>query len=160
MNAMERLQQAAETKHQESVVMSRAYATTLFALTPLNFILVVGAALLSLVAGASLLIQNKVLTSEHAGLLALLSSAFTIVHTKLGCEHYQGECKRLEGFHRGLAARYASLRTDVDDVDAFRAGLSALNQKLADKIEDSPCFPFDWTVGWRDGRAKAKSSDV
>jgi len=146
MTAMEQLQQAAETKHQDNVVMSRAYATTLSALTPANFFLVVGAALLSLVAGTSLLIKNDVLKSETAAILALVSSAFTIVHTKLGCEQYQGKCKDLMAFHRGIAERYANLHTDFDNEDAFRAGLSALNQKLANEMESSRDLPFTLAV--------------
>jgi len=155
MTAMERLQQAAETKHQDNVVLFRAYVTTLSALTPANFLLVVGAALLSLVAGASLLTKNGVLSSETAGILALLSSAFTIIHTKIGCEQYQGQCEQLKSFHRGIAEEYADLRT-VDDVDALRERLSALNEELAKRMKGSPHLPFKWAVT----RATKKSHDA
>src|SRR5215218_9773420 len=78
MQAIDQLKQAAEAKRQESRLMSRAYSSTLSALIPANFVLVVGAALLSLVAGATILIENDLLTKTESGILALLSGAFTI----------------------------------------------------------------------------------
>ena len=145
MNAMEQLKQAAEAKHRESIVMARAYATTLSALTPANFVLVVGAAMLSLVAGASILIENNVLTNVQSGILALVSSALTIIHSKLGCEQYQAECRKLVSFHRGIAEDYANLRI-VDDVDKFRDRFSALNDQLSAMIKSSTSLPFNWTT--------------
>jgi len=154
MNSMEQLKQASETKQRDSLVMSRAYATTLSALTPLNFVLVIGAALLSLVAGASILTENKVLTNVQSGILALVSSALTIIHSKLGCEQYQAECRKLVSFHRGIAEDYENLRI-VDDVDKLRDRLSALNDQLSAMIKSSASLPFDWTVK----RIKTKSTD-
>jgi hypothetical protein len=145
MNAIEQLKQAAETKHRDNAVMSRAYATTLSALTPINFILVVGAALLSLVAGASLLVKGGVLDPFQSGILALVSSALTIIHSKLGCEQYQAECRKLGSFHRGIAEDYANLRI-VDDADKFRERFSALNDQLSAMTKSSTCLPFNWTI--------------
>jgi hypothetical protein len=145
MDAMDQLKQAAETKHRESLVTSRAYATTLSALTPVNFILVVGAALLSLVAGASILIENNLLTNVQSGILALVSSALTLIHSKLGCEQYQAECRKLVSFHQGIAEDYSNLRI-VDDVDKFRDQLWALNNQLSAMIKSSPSLPFNWTL--------------
>ena len=144
MDSIDQLKLAAETKHKESIVMSRAYETTLSALTPVNFVLVVGA-LLSLVAGASILIENNVLSNIQSGILALVSSALTIVHSKLGCEQYQAECRKLVSFHRGIAEDYANLRF-LDDVDKCRDRFSALNDQLSAMIKSSTSLPFSWTV--------------
>ena len=154
MNSMEQLKQAAETKHRDNLVMSRAYATTLFALTPVNFVLVVGAALLSLAAGASILTENELLTNVQSGMLALVSSALTIIHSKLRCDEYQAECRKLVSFHRGIAEDYADLRT-VDDIDKFRESLSALNNQLSGMIKISTSLPFDWTI-----KPRTKSPDA
>src|SRR5215510_5875019 len=80
---LDELRQAAERKRRESRMLSQAYSSTLSALVPANFLLVVGAALLSLVAGATILIENDLLTKIQSGVLALVSGAFTIIHSKL-----------------------------------------------------------------------------
>ena len=110
MDTISHLKLAAEEKRKENLILSLAYAKTLAWLIPANFILVVGAALLSLVAGATILTENKWLTKDVSGLLALVSGALTIVHSKLGCEQYQGECRKLSAFHRGMAADYGNLK--------------------------------------------------
>jgi hypothetical protein len=107
--------------------------------------LVVGAALLSLVAGATILIENNVLTKTQSGLLALMSGALTIIHSKLRCEPYQVECKKLSGVYRGIAEDYANLQL-VDDVDEFRKRFSALNDQLSAVVKGSSDLPFEWTI--------------
>jgi hypothetical protein len=149
MHSIEQLRQAVEAKRKESTLMSRAYSTTLSALIPANFLLVVGAALLSLVAGATILIENDLLTEVESGILALLSGAFTIVHSRLGCEQYQAECKKLLSFYRGMAEDYANLQV-IDDVDELRKRFLALNDLVSAAVKSSSALPFDWTV------AKAK----
>lgn len=149
MEDIDQLKQAAEGKRRACRVMSQAYSTTLSRLTPANFVLVVGAALLSLVAGATILIENNVLTKIQSGVLALMSGALTIIHSKLGCEAYQAECKKLVSFYRGIAEDYANLEV-VNDVEEFRKRFSALNDQLSAAIKSSSALPFDWTI------AKAK----
>jgi hypothetical protein len=145
MEGIDQLKQAAERKRRESKVMSKAYSTTLSTLVPANFILVVGAALLSLVAGATILLENNVITKTQSGLLALMSGALTIIHSKLGCEQYQAGCKKLLNFYRGIAEDYANLQV-LDDVDEFRKRLFALNDQLAATVKGSSDLPFDWTI--------------
>jgi hypothetical protein len=145
MEGIDQLKQAAERKRRESTVMSKAYATTLSTLVPANFVLVVGAALLSLVAGATILLENHVITKTQSGLLALMSGALTIIHSKLGCEQYQAGCKKLVSFYRGIAEDYANLQL-LDDVDDFRNRLFALNDQLSAVVKSSPDLPFDWTI--------------
>ena len=50
---LDNLKDAARARRRETEVMFQAYSATLSALRPANFLLVVGAALLSLVAGAA-----------------------------------------------------------------------------------------------------------
>ncbi len=145
METIDQLKQAAENKRKESRIMSRAYSATLAALTPANLILVVGAALLSLVAGATILIENNLLTKNQSGILALLSGAFTIVHSKLGCEQYQTECKKLLSFYRGISEDYSNLQV-ITDISEFKKSLSTLNDQLSTTIKNSSAQPFDWAI--------------
>jgi hypothetical protein len=154
MEATDHLRTAAEAKRNESRLMSRAYSTTLSALIPANFLLVVGAALLSLVAGATILIENDLLEAPQAGVLALLSGAFTIVHSKLGCEQYQSECKKLATFYRGMAEDYANLQV-ISDPDELKKRFFALNDQLSAAIKSSSALPFDWALA----KAKKDVSD-
>ena len=143
MTSLGDLKQGALAKERECNVMSQAYSATLSALAPANFVLVVGAALLSLVAGASILIENNLLTKVQSGVLALVSGAFTIVHSKLGCEQYQAECKKLQSLYRGAAEDYGNL-TFVADPDEFRKRFLALNDQLAAAAKNTSALPFGW----------------
>jgi hypothetical protein len=145
MEGIDQLKQAAEVKRRESTVLSRAYSTTLSTLAPANFLFVVGAALLSLIAGATILVENNFLTRTQSGLLALLSGALTIIHSKLGCEQYQAECRKLLSVHRGIAEDYRNLEF-VDDVDELRKRFFTLNDQLSAVVKSSSHLPFDWTI--------------
>lgn len=145
MDTIESLKQGAEEKHKGSIVLSVAYAKSLSALAPANFLLVVGAALLSLVAGASILIENNLLTQQQSGILALISGALTIIHSKLGCERYQSECKKLLSFYRGAAEEYDNLRY-VDDIDDFKRKFFALNDQVSAVARNAAAMPFDWAL--------------
>lgn len=136
---------AANLKQRECRIMAQAYSITLSSLVPANFVLVVGSALLSLVAGATILIENGLLTKIQSGVLALVSGAFTIIHSKLGCEQYQGECKKLLSFHRGIAEDYTNLQF-VTDTDEFQKRFSALNDQLSSAVKNTTAFPFDWAT--------------
>jgi hypothetical protein len=141
MDAISHLKLAAEEKRKENLILSLAYTNTLVWLIPANFILVVGAALLSLVAGATILIANNWLTPVQSGLLALVSGAFTIVHSKLGCEQYQGECRKLSAFHRGMAADYGNLQI-ADDVEELKKRMVALNEQHSAALKSATASPF------------------
>ena len=145
METLDDLKQAAEVKRTESRIMSQAYLATLSALVPANFVLVVGAALLSLVAGATILMDNNLLTKIQSGVLALVSGALTIIHSKLGCEQYQAECKKLVSFYRGIAEDYGNLQF-VADSDEFRKRFFALNDQLSAATKNSSALPFDWAT--------------
>lgn len=141
MQSLDQLKTEARRRQIEHLVASRAYQKTLSLLTPANFILVVGAAILSLVAGASILIEASFITKVQSGLLALISGAFTIIHSKLGCEQYQSECKKLLGFHRGIAADYENLLL-LDDVGDFKKRIVALNDQNSAVLRSTTALPF------------------
>jgi hypothetical protein len=143
--ALDDIRRVATAKQQESLALERAYATTLAALTPANFFLVVGAALLALVAGTTILVENSLLTKVQSGLLALGSSALTIVHSKFECERYQAECRKLRSFYRGIAEDYGNLQL-IEDAKAFQERLFMLNDQLARVAKEASAFPFDWAT--------------
>lgn len=128
MEELEDLRLIADKKRIECAIDAKAYSICLANLVPANIILVVGGALLSLIAGASLLTEQEIINKETAGVLALISSGFTIIHTKLNCDQYQAECKRLKSLYEGLSEDYANLETE-STVEDFRSNLKALNNE-------------------------------
>lgn len=153
MTTFDELKKAAEKKQKECGILAEAYSNTLTALAPANFVLVVGAALLSLIAGATILIQNALITETEAGILALVSAALTIIHSKLGCEEYQGECKKLLSFHRGIAEDYSNLEL-VADTDEFKKRFSELNDQLSATKKSTTALPFHWATAKAERGAK------
>lgn len=149
MDTISHLKLAAEEQRKENLILSLAYSKTLAWLIPANFILVVGAALLSLVAGATILIENHWLTTVQSGVLALVSGALTIVHSKLGCEQYQAECRKLVALHRGIAADYGNLQI-ADDGEELKKRMMALNDQVSAAFRSATAWPFASTI------AKAK----
>ena len=141
MQSLDQLRTEARRRQVENLASSRAYEMTLSWLTPANFILVVGAAILSLVAGASILIETSFITKVQSGVLALISGAFTIIHSKLGCEQYQSECKKLLSFHRGIAADYENLLS-LDDFEDFKKRIIALNDQNSAVLKSTTALPF------------------
>ncbi|NJL40509.1 MAG: hypothetical protein HC840_12780 [Leptolyngbyaceae cyanobacterium RM2_2_4] len=128
MEELEDLKLIADKKRIECAIDAKAYSICLANLIPANIILVVGGALLSLVAGASLLTEQEIINKKTAGVLALVSSGFTIIHTKLNCDQYQAECKRLKSLYEGLSEDYANLEME-STVEDFRLKLKALNNE-------------------------------
>lgn len=141
MQSLEQLKAEASRRQLENLALSRAYETTLRWLTPANFVLVVGAAILSLVAGASILIEASFITRIQSGILALISGALTIVHSKLGCEQYQSECKKLLSFHRGIASDYENLLS-LDETDDLKKRILALNDQVSAVLKSTTALPF------------------
>ena len=137
---MEELKRIAKEKEVQCLIQARAYSLWLSNLKPANLILVVGGALLSLVAGASLLIEQGVLTKEFAGILALISAGFTIVHNKLNCDQHQAECKKLKNAYKGLSEDYANLQI-VDDINILKERIEALNSERTILIKNSDADP-------------------
>ena len=142
MTGLDQLKADASSRREENAALSIAYSKTLAWLMPANFLLVIGAALLSLVAGATILIETNLLSKISSGVLALVSSAFTIIHSKLGCEQYQAVCKKLRSFHRGMASDYSNLLS-IDEVDEFKRRLTALNDQVSATMKSTTALPFE-----------------
>lgn len=157
MTTIDQFKQAAEARRTENLLLSRAYYNTLSLLMPANLILVVGAALLSLVAGASVLSENGLLTQTQSGILALISGAFTVIHSKMGCDQYQAECRKLLSFHRGMAADYANLAL-IDDIDEFKKQFTALNNQVSATLKSAMALPYEFTA--RMSRVTTKTRDA
>jgi hypothetical protein len=145
METLDELKMAGEIKRRECKISAQAYHKTLTALKPANFVLVVGAALLSLAAGASILTENHLITPFHAGIMALISGAFTIIHSKLGCDEYQGACRKLQSFYLGMAQDYANLQF-ISDLEEYRARFIALNDQISVKTKKTKALPYDWAI--------------
>ena len=137
---MDNLKKLAKEKEVKCLIQARAYSLWLNNLRPANLILVVGGALLSLVAGASLLIEQGALTKEVAGILALISAGFTIIHNKLNCDQHQAECKKLKSTYFGLSEDYANLQAE-DDFNTLKEKLDNLNTERTHIIKQSDTQP-------------------
>jgi hypothetical protein len=141
MSTVEELKRDADARRRDNESLAIAYSRTLSLLGPANLVLVVGAALLSLVAGASILTDTGMLNRVQSGVMALVSAGFTVIHSKLGCEQYQAECRKLLSFHRGIAADYANLSL-IDDPDDLRKRLNALNDQASAILKSTSALPF------------------
>jgi hypothetical protein len=126
MSDLGRLKTIANKKRLECAIEAKAFSTWLSALVPANIVLVVGAALLSLVAGASILVEQNIIEPTTAGVLAIVSAGFTIIHTKLNCDQHQAECRRLKSLYEGLSEDYANLEV-ISEFKDFESKLDALN---------------------------------
>lgn len=145
MASIDELKAIAESRNLENKTLAIAYAKTLTALLPANLLLVVGAALLSLVAGATILVDQQIISAQTSGVLALISGGLTLIHSKLGCEHYQAECRRLLAFHRGVAEDYRNL-VAIQDPATLAKRVHDLNNELAGALRSSPVMPFEWSM--------------
>ena len=144
MTTIEQFKQDAEARRAENLLLSEAYSKTLAMLMPANLILVVGAALLSLVAGASVLSENGLLTNDQSGVLALISGALTVIHSKMGCDQYQAECRKLLSFHRGVSEDYNNMAT-IDNIDEFRKQFTAINDQVSATLKTTSALPYNYT---------------
>lgn len=87
-----------EKRERQCRMESRAYQLWLDRITPLKWISVGGGTVLSALAGATVLAQPVLFGSYWSvigGVLALVSSILTGLHTALKCDAHQAECHRL-----------------------------------------------------------------
>ena len=140
MENIDTLASNARSNRKECELEATAYSLWLAQLVPANLILVVGAGLLSLAAGTSLLVEQEIIDKTTSGIMALLSSAFTLIHTRLGCDEHQAECRKLQSFYRGLAIDYANLETEDNPAD-FKAKLDSLNHHQSQTKKGSSAQP-------------------
>lgn len=140
MEKLEELKLIANRKRIECAIDAKAYSICLSQLAPANIVLVVGGALLSLIAGASLLVEQGLISKQTAGVLALVSSGFTIIHNKLNCAQYQAECRRLNSLYEGLSEDYSNLQIE-SDVEKLYSKLEALNKERAQVKKSAGASP-------------------
>lgn len=140
MAELETLKSVAEIKRLECAIDAKAFSIWLNTLIPANFILVVGAALLSLVAGTAMFVEDGFLTRQCAGTLAFISAAFTVIHNKLNCDQHQAECRRLKGVYQSLSEDYENLRIETD-AEKFKSQLKQLNDQRGQIMKSSSTWP-------------------
>jgi hypothetical protein len=80
MEELMQLMSNAKANRVKCEVDAKAYSLWLSQLVPANLVLVVGAAVLSLLAGASILVDQQIISNSQAGIMAVLSSIFTVIH--------------------------------------------------------------------------------
>ncbi|MGW2663749.1 hypothetical protein ACWCW7_22550 [Nocardia tengchongensis] len=130
----------AASREQECRIQARAYSIWLSVLRPANIVLVVGAAVLSAVAGAAVLASKG---GSLPGYLALVSAVFTVIHTRLDCDVHQAECRHLRSAYDAQADRYRSL-CDADEPVELKNGVRELDASLADMRAAAKAIPPNW----------------
>jgi hypothetical protein len=124
---------------------SRAFGIWTSTLRPANLFFVVGAGLLSLIAGASILKTNDIISPMQAGIIALISSGLTLTHHLLGCDPHQAECRRLKGAFDGLRIAYSGLHVLTNEAE-IRKRIAALDAELATVVKGAAAAPARWCI--------------
>ena len=139
------LKEFAKNQSCQCRVKARGYEVWLAYLKPFNIVLVTGAAILSLLAGSSLLIDADFLGSIRTGLMALTAGVFTIIHQTLNCDRHQEECKRLRGSYEAIADQFLNLKLE-EDKTSIQKKIDELNLQLSFLKENFSARPPLWIV--------------
>lgn len=127
-------------------VEQRVYGKWLGVLTPVRWITVGGGILLSTLAGATVFGRPEILGTKWAlwsGVFAFGSAALTSLHTALGCDAHQAECRRLIQVYESLEAGYRAARFLPEaELQAERASLDRQFQETKLKAAASPPYWF------------------
>lgn len=94
-------------------IEQRAYGRWLGILTPLRWFTVAGGIILSALAGATVLGKPQLFGDQwpvYGGVLALVASILTGLHTVLHCDTHQAECRRLVQLYESLEAGFQGAR--------------------------------------------------
>ena len=129
----------------ECKVESCALKIWLGALGPANVVLVGGGGVLSLLAGASVLVDTGLVETHTAGLMALTSGVFTFIHNRFRCDPHQAECHRLSASLDGFASKYRSLLVSNDEVKQ-RQKLMELDAQKAAVQEGADASAPSWCI--------------
>lgn len=148
------LKQYAKKKSEENQTVATGYQMWLSYLTPFNFIFVTGAAILSLLAGSSLLTNNSILTEMQAGIFALVSGCLTIIHRTLNCDKHQAECRKLRGSYESISGQFLSLEIESDK-DKIQEKIENLSSQISFITENFEAKPPAWVVN----KARQQASD-
>jgi hypothetical protein len=145
MNNFPDYKSAIESRVLECKRQAGAFDIWLSALKPANLLLVVGAGLLSLFAGASILTESKIITVHTAGLMALASAALTLIHNLLQCDPHQAECRRLRAAFEGLRTKYGSLDVLTDQAE-IQKELIEIDKERATIAKSATATPAAWSI--------------
>lgn len=77
------------------------------------------------------------------------------MHTRLGCDEHQAECKRLRSFYHGLAIDYANLEAESNAAE-FKAKLDSLNHELAQIKKGASAYPA--TSSYEEARSRIQAN--
>ncbi len=127
----------ARNREHECHVEVQAFKKRLGLLFWANWLTVVAPALLSIIAGTTVLADLMLAVDDETeiywklwtGLAALASALLVAVHKALNCDRYQVECSRLVCAYNGLSAKYRTLH-EVGSRDPLER-LSELEASLA-----------------------------
>ena len=134
---------------------ARQYDVWLAYLTPCNFILVSGAAILSLLAGSSLLVEIEYLTPVRAGLMAITAGVLTILHQTLNCEKHQQECRKLRGTYDAIAHQFTNLEIETEE-GSIKKKIDDLGVQIAFLRENYSARPPLWIIKGEENKAKGQ----
>lgn len=91
----------------------RSYEIWLSHLAPRNLLTIVAPAVLSVIAGSTILAEPAFLGSDRgrtlAGVCALASAVLTAIHKALNCDAHQAECRRIKQAYSSLEVSYERL---------------------------------------------------
>ena len=151
---MERMVEQAKEHEEACSERAGKYSAWLTQLTPANWVLVLGASLLSLAAGGSIFANENIFSYEVAGVMALVSAGLTLVHSTLNCDAHQSECRKAKRTYKGLAWDYGQLQW-INDEEEYRSRLQCLNEAFDRISRETEAEPWDLRPRWlRRGTAK------
>jgi hypothetical protein len=145
MRSITELKDRVKKMTKECGMERRSMEIWLSALSPVNFVLVGMAGVLSLIAGASILTESRIISETTAGILALVSAASTVLHNRLRCEPHQAEIRRLKSAYSGLETAYDSLSIQ-DDPEVLGAKIAELDLELRHLRKTATESPMRWSV--------------
>ena len=128
----------------ECMIERRALEIWLVTLKPANWITILMPALLSVLAGGTILSEPTLLGPNvklFAGVCALAASLLTTVHKALDCDAHQAECDRLRRAFGALETEYDNIR--VCQPEDLAAKIERANQRMEQLRESAAARPPD-----------------
>ena len=135
----ERLQECRENR--------RSYKIWLEHLKPWNALTMVSPAVLSVIAGSTILAEPTFLGPDKgrviAGVFALVSAVLTTIHKVLNCDPHQAECHRIMRAYSSLEAGYKGLK--IHD-NKLKEELLKLNTRFEQIKDGAAAEPPEWCL--------------
>ncbi|MBE9076811.1 hypothetical protein IQ241_05790 [Romeria aff. gracilis LEGE 07310] len=125
----------------------RSYEIWLSILQPLNIVTIAAPAVLSVIAGSTILTEPAFFGPDGgrlvAGLCAFVSAVLTTIHKALNCDNHQSECRRLVQTYSALEASYERL-TLISEEKQLKEEVLKLDIRLEQIKEGAGAQPPDW----------------